>query len=206
MSRDPIALLRTTARRLAVVRAEGLDARIVFALERVPAAAFARMAGLAVGQARRDQDDEADIERRLAACKTEDERAVLLGEAEEVRRQQMAELLENPEHAADRVSEVTTRVDELVMSAVQGTGIALPNVAEGLVPAGTPVSEVCEPLGHLSDSADPVYLRTIDWRELPVGQIDYSTRMQLVGLIAEAYAPRKAVESFPGGSRAAGRG
>lgn len=194
---DPIALLRSSGRRLAVIVAPELGCSMVFALQRVPSPAFLRLATATVAQVAVEQTDQEEERGRLAGAKTEEDRQRVRAELAEGRRRRLLELLgADPANAAMMVADVMSRVDELVTAAVRGTGIALEGVEEGLVPVDQPIEAVCRPLGTLADSKDPVFLRTIDWTELPIGTIEEPIRVRLAALIAQAFAGKREVASF----------
>lgn len=213
MELNPIAMLRNSARRLVVVRSVELDVQMVYAIQRIGAPVFLRLAMSAHATASIRQRDEEERQSRMLGVRTDEDRARVEAELEEgkaIREQKFADELVT----GGKLEELINLQDELVTTATVAVGIARDDieVRDGMQPIDTRPEDICQPLDEDSAKSpkgkqDRVYLRPIRWAapgqadadHLQIAHIPEEERALLARLIAEAFGPGREVTTFRDG-------
>lgn len=207
---DPLHLIRSSGRRFAVVVSRDTGTPMVWVLHRVASPEFLRLAMLALRAVHTEADRADELRSRLLGCKTDEDKARVTAELAAADGAQ--QMLGDP--AA--IEGMLGQADRLVMAGVHAFGIGRDDVelVPGLQPIGTKAEELCQPLDEheLQPGQLPTYFKPVRWAapgdaqidRLQIGEVNEQERMELATLIMEAFAPTKAVETFRGGSGAAG--
>lgn len=201
---DPLDILRSSGRRLAIVVSRDMGVPLVYVLHRVPSPAFLRLAIGSLGAAAAAAQVEAEKEARLLGVK--DPKVIEQVEAEmgkEAERRAAAEI-KRTFTSPDELESALGRIDELVCASVVAIGLGRAGLKfeEGLQPHGVTPEDLCRNLNEDDPEAGPVYLRQVRWGPDPdrgehqIDRLSEAERLALVGAIREAFGPK--AEHFRG--------
>jgi hypothetical protein len=210
---DALQMLRMSGRRFAVVMSRDLGVPVVYHLHRVGSPEFLRLATVALQVAKTEAQDADELQARLLGAKTDADRervtAELAAAAAERSKAAATAAASDPEVVRSAISQA----DALIMAAVAAVGIGRTDILliPGLQARDATPADLCQPLYETSEGVEPVYLQPVRWASpgsasadtLVIGEINESERMELFGLIVEAFIPTKAAASgFRPGSTA----
>lgn len=202
---NPLQLLRSSGRRLAVVMCRDHGVPLVYGLHRVGAPEFLALAASALGEIRADAEQADELRSRLLGAKTDADRERVTAQIASVAAAEVeaakASIMADPE----KVRAMLAAVDALIMAAVESVGIGLPSAEPGLYPVGTRPETLCEPLAEQVPGSDP-YLQPVRWGAggLDLADMSVAERNELGARIVEAFKPTAA--PFPARQGAAGDG
>lgn len=204
---DPIALLRASSRRMAVVWSRDLGIPLVYVLHRVGSPAFVRLALTTLAAAGAQADDADELRERLLAASTPEDRERIVAEHQAAVRSRGEGTMRGAQADPEQLRALVASADELVMSGVAAVGIGREDIdlQPGLLPLDAQPRDYCQPLEQPSDSSESIYLRPVRWSggggvdRLEIQQIDEQERIELALRIGEAFSPTRAAASFPRG-------